>query len=65
MIALLALLANLAVTVVSAQDFNNIQHHFNKQLSTGCGSDEPVSCSTDSPPSDSCCYETEVRQVRY
>jgi hypothetical protein len=63
MIALLAL-ANLAVTVVFAQDLNNIQHHFGKQLSSDC-SDSPPSCSAGPPPSNPCCYETAVRQVGY
>ncbi|KAF8274045.1 base non-specific and adenylic acid preferential ribonuclease [Lactarius quietus] len=57
MIALLALLANVAVTLVSAQDLNNI-HRFNKRLSSGCGLDWPVSCSANPPPSDLCCYES-------
>ncbi|KAN0133304.1 Ribonuclease T2-like protein [Lactarius tabidus] len=56
MIALLAL-ANLAVTVVFAQDLNNIQHYFGKQLSSDC-SDSPPSCSAGPPPSNPCCYET-------
>jgi hypothetical protein len=65
MIALLALLANLAVTVVSAQGLDNI-HHFNKRLSSGCGLGGPVSCSAKSPPSNICCYESPgVRRVRY
>ena len=61
MIALLALLANVAITVVSAQDyaqdFYNI-HGFDNQLSSGCGSNVPVSCSVNPPPSDLCCYES-------
>ncbi|KAN0135088.1 Ribonuclease T2-like protein [Lactarius tabidus] len=57
MIALLALLANLAVTVVSAQGLDNI-HHFNKRLSSGCALDSPASCSVDPPPSNLCCYES-------
>ena len=65
MFALLALLANLAVTVASAQDVNNI-HRFNKRLSSGCGLDWPVSCSANPPPSDLCCYESPgVRRVWY
>ena len=67
MIALLALLANLAVTVVSAQaqDFNSI-HNFNNWLSSGCGSDWPVSCSANPPPSNLCCYESPgVSQLRH
>ena len=64
MFALLALLANLAVTAVSAQDANT--HRFNKRLSSGCGLDWPVSCSANPPPSDLCCYESPgVRRVRY
>ncbi|KAN0133303.1 Ribonuclease T2-like protein [Lactarius tabidus] len=57
MFTLLALLANLAVTVVSAQDLDNI-HRFSKRLSSGCGLDWPVSCSANPPPSDLCCYES-------
>jgi hypothetical protein len=67
MIALriLTLLANLAVTVVSAQGLDNI-HHFNKRLSSGCGLSGPVSCSTDQPISNICCYESPgVRRIRY
>jgi hypothetical protein len=65
MFTLLALLANLAVTVVSAQDLDNI-HRFSKRLSSGCGLDWPVSCSANPPPSDLCCYESPgVRRVRY
>ena len=67
MIALLALLANIAVTLVSAkaQDFNSL-HNFNKRLSSGCGSNLPVSCSEDPPPSNLCCYESPgVSQVRH
>jgi len=61
MFAFLALLGNVAFTVVSAKDpVSNNTHLFNKRLSSGCGLDWPVSCSANSqaPPSDLCCYES-------
>ena len=65
MLALLALLANVAFTVVSAKDLvSKNTHIFNKRLSSGCGLDWPVSCSANPPPSDLCCYESPgVRRV--
>jgi len=61
MIALLVLFANVAITVVSAQDHAQdlyTVHGFNNRLSSGCGSDAPISCSANPPPSDRCCYES-------
>ncbi|KAH9003968.1 ribonuclease T2 [Lactarius hatsudake] len=60
MFALLALLANVALTVVSAQDLvsNNTAHFLNKRLSSGCGLSGPVSCHANPIPSNLCCYES-------
>ena len=66
MFALLALLDKLAIVVASAQDFINT-YHFNRRLSSNCGQDGPVTCSTNFLPLlDRCCYEhPQVRRVRY
>ncbi|KAH9178670.1 ribonuclease T2 [Lactarius sanguifluus] len=60
MFAILALLANVALTVVSAQDLvsNNTAHFLNKRLSSGCGLSGQVSCHANPIPSNLCCYES-------
>ena len=65
MFALLTLLTNLAVTVVSAQDLVSTNtHRFNKRLPSGCGLSGPVSCHANHIPSNLCCYESPgVRRV--
>jgi len=60
--ALLAVLANAAVAVVSAQDaavFNTSAVLLGNGISvtSDCGTSGPPSCSIDSPPQDACCYE--------
>ncbi len=68
MFAFLALLANVAFTVVSARHIvsNNTGHLFNKRLSSGCGLSGQVSCHANPIPSNLCCYESPgVREVRY
>ena len=64
MFALLALLAHVAFTVVSATALDT--HLLSKRLSSGCGLSGPVSCSANPPPSNLCCYESPgVRQIRH
>jgi ribonuclease T2 len=62
MFALLAILANVAVAVVSAQQepvvFNTSGLFSSTQVPSNCGTSGPPSCSIDSPPEDElCCYE--------
>lgn len=63
MFALLAVLANVAIAVVSAQDpavFNTSAILFGNGISatSDCGTAGPPSCSLNSPPQDGCCYES-------
>ncbi|KAI0257090.1 ribonuclease T2-like protein [Lactifluus subvellereus] len=53
MLVLLTVLVNVAATAVSAHGLGS-----RNQLSSGCDTSGPVSCSIDPPPSDSCCYES-------
>jgi len=62
MFALLAVLANAAIAVVSAQDsgvFNTSAILFGNgnSATSDCGTAGPPSCSIDSPPQNACCYE--------
>ncbi|KAI0296141.1 ribonuclease T2-like protein [Russula brevipes] len=62
MFALLAILANVAVAVVSAQQepvvFNTSSLFSSTQIPSDCGISGPPSCSISSPPEDElCCYE--------
>jgi hypothetical protein len=60
MFALLAVLANAAIAVVSAQDpavFNTSGILFGNSLISNCGTSGPPSCSVDPTQQDPCCYE--------
>jgi len=63
MLAFLAILANFAITVVSAQGHeltDRTNHLFDKRLISGCRTSGPVSCQAGRlhTPSNLCCYES-------